>query len=233
MGYPANFLHCIIPVFIRFILFFICHLEMLVLLSCPTVICLRYLKEQRGKNRGVLLHSSHSDTKQGEIKFTVSEYHTVTSDFNAHRGIKRDYLDSMVGTSQPLATLWAEETGLVGSKKKRKKKKKDTDSQYGMCYSLLCSVAKQPQLLLVLPALFPSSPPHCTGAVLYKCISLRWHVYSQGRGPGLHFQDDPDRTLHCNHTLCLRASPVISSHDTNTPSIGWWGDCAGSLYSDW
>lgn len=120
MGYPANFWHCIFSVFIRFILFSICHLEMLVLLSCPTVICLRYLKEQRGKNRGVPLHSSHSDTKQGEIKFTVSEYHTVTSDFNAHRGIKRDYLDSMVDTSQPLATLCAEETGLVGSKKKRK-----------------------------------------------------------------------------------------------------------------
>ncbi len=72
----------------------------------------------QGTEGGKQGRSSH--TKQGEIKFTVSEYHTVTSDFNAHRGIKRDYLDSMVGASQPLATLCSEETGLVGSKKKKR-----------------------------------------------------------------------------------------------------------------
>ncbi len=207
--------HFLISVFIGFILFSVCHLEMLVLLSCPTVICLLLSQGTEGGKQG---RSSH--TKQGEIKFTVSEYHTVTSDFNAHRGIKRDYLDSMVGASQPLATLCSEETGLVGSKKKKR--------------------IPNTECVTVSSALLPSNPscscsaacplphPPCTGAVLYKCVSLRWHVYSQGRGPGLCFQDDPDRTLHCNHTLCLRASSVISSHDTNTPSIGWWGNCAGS-----
>lgn len=225
MGYSANFLA------FRYVHFYAIHLVLHMpprnvgFLSCPTVICLLYLKEQRGKNRGVPVHSSHSNTKQGKIKFTVLEYHTVTSDFNAHRGIKRDYLDRMVGTSWPLATLCAEDTGLVGGKKKKK------------IPNLEC-VTVSPALLPSNPscsysAACPLPPPPCNGAVLYKCVSLRWHVYSQGKWPGLHFQDDPDRTLHCNHTFCLRASPVISSHETNTPSIGWWGNCAGSLYYDW
>lgn len=58
---------------------------------------------------------------QGTERRKLSEIHTVTSDFKAHRGIKGDYLDSVVGTSQPLATLCAEETGHVGGTQKKKK----------------------------------------------------------------------------------------------------------------
>lgn len=109
--------------------------------------CDSFLLSQKteGKNRGVLLHSAGSHTRLGELQFMVSKYHTVTSDFNAHRGIKGDYLDRAVGTSWLLATLCTKETDLIGGGKRRKK---ETDSQYRMCYSLLCSVAKQPQLLL-------------------------------------------------------------------------------------
>lgn len=138
-----------------FILFFICHLEMLVLLSCPTVISLHYLKEQRGKNRAIPLHSSHSDTKQGEIKFTVSEYHTVTSDFNAHRGIKRDYLDSAVDASWPLATLrW----GIRSCWRQKKNKKGNRFPIRNVLQSPLLCCQATPAAPLVLPALFPLLP---------------------------------------------------------------------------
>ncbi len=166
--------------------------------------------------RGKQGRSSH--TKQGEIKFTVSEYHTVTSDFNAHRGIKRDYLDSMVGTSQPLATLCSEETGLVGSKKK----KKGFPIRNVLQSPLLCCQAT-PAAPVVLPALFPpSSPPPCTGAVLYKCVSLRWHVYLKGGDQAYTFKMILMDTALQPHPLstCIICH---SSHDNKPPSIGWVG----------